>query len=614
MPQSPDRIDNPAYSPHAPRPPPCDKCQWLECFYLHDHSPISCSLQSCDTCPYLAEIDEEISKVQNQLLELAKKRREIKRNINSRHDHLITRLPMEIVWQIFILSTESNIMQYRTKTRRICTWHPALLLGAVSEVWRDVTLSIPQLWTSVTINLSTDLFKLDVTSEWLRRSRALPLSITLMSYLYENDNDWIREGYIFEHFEGLIFGISLDTERYLSLSSLVKSHSTRWKCVHLSLPSLYGLLNNPEYIGALDYFRINAPERYYDHSFSMDPLCTENARYYSPAKLPLRWDNLTHLEVSGTNVDEVVQIICHAPQITHFTQNHELGWPGTSFPLPATPIINNSLHYVKTVPPLSKDANLLRYITLPFLRTFHYALDGTDSNYNFQFEEEALEILSQFFDRSRAPLDDFIFDYLMGEINPFAHRMNGPPPFLSPWLHKFPQITHLKFHTYSYVYSEWIDTLFKLLAHDQEDYALPRLRRLDIDNIPTLSQRSWHLFASIFPHPEEKDECDTSNSIDVLDDLASQGLDYADLNVKVFGGSLPTNHSISSRINKAGRPLQSVMIRQCHNDDDEGYYEKNIYDSLVAIQKSGISLKLIAANGFDILPLVVDADDRASDK
>lgn len=461
--------------PQSMETQPCDKCQRVTCSTLHSNTNLTnCFPKGCDICLERVKIDAEIANLEDRLFKLANKRLEITQNLNSRHDRLITRLPIELVSRIFMFAAESNVVEYFEADRPFA-WHPSILLNAVSKGWRNVALSTPQLWTSIIIDLSIDHLKTDITTEWLGRSRALPISITFKSHSLDKSN-----------------------ADYLNLLNIIQSHSTRWKCVHFSNWSFdNGLLEGLQGPHLLDSLTIDlAMGSYHNNSFSMTSLPNEkllapknfDARYCSLARLPLRWDSLTHLEVALITVDEVLQVICHASRITHLTERLALLPPGKSFPLPTTPIVNYALQCLTIhSTEFSQGANLLQYITLPLLRNF---------DYSFKNQEGTLDILIGFLDRSQAPLDDFVFAFPVTAPNQLPHHGH--------WFERLPQITQLKLFLDSTLNeSKWLDTFFITLNYDNDQNAslvLPKLRRLDI-SAPKLSRLSWSLFSCIFPRP-----------------------------------------------------------------------------------------------------------------
>lgn len=89
-------------------PAPCNDCRLPNCFTLHNDCSIQCSFDACDSCLNFANLDKQIADVHSQLINLAKKRLDMKSDLNRRHDRLINRVPIEIIGRIFVLFAESD--------------------------------------------------------------------------------------------------------------------------------------------------------------------------------------------------------------------------------------------------------------------------------------------------------------------------------------------------------------------------------------------------------------------------------------------------------------------------------------------------------------------------
>ncbi|KAJ7807114.1 hypothetical protein B0H13DRAFT_590108 [Mycena leptocephala] len=162
----------------------------------------------------VADLTEEIMRMQNLLDGLTRKRDELSQLIDS-HLALVSparRLPEDVISAIFIACVSS------TSNATLDSETAPLLLCQVCSAWRRVALSTPQLWTSLHIPLlstskTQDLA--DIASCWLSRSGVLPLSISLIYTDVHEQSD----------------------EPDLSpLASLAK-FSLRWKSINMVLPT-----------------------------------------------------------------------------------------------------------------------------------------------------------------------------------------------------------------------------------------------------------------------------------------------------------------------------------------------------------------------------------------
>ncbi|TFK66696.1 hypothetical protein BDN72DRAFT_131657 [Pluteus cervinus] len=82
----------------------------------------------------------------------------------------IYRLPPEILSRIF--SFAQHVPKRQSEEYRNSTYLKWLVVTGVSQHWRDVALESPGLWSHISMSYSTH-----VIEEWLRRSKAAPLSV-----------------------------------------------------------------------------------------------------------------------------------------------------------------------------------------------------------------------------------------------------------------------------------------------------------------------------------------------------------------------------------------------------------------------------------------------------
>jgi hypothetical protein len=102
--------------------------------------------------------------------------RNIRTRMNASHDPFLLKFPPEITSRIFSLSTkeqEDDFSLFRSPTQ--------FLLATVCRGWRQLARSTPELWTSVSFNLSNptkveSLHQLQAVNDWLQLSGSLLLS------------------------------------------------------------------------------------------------------------------------------------------------------------------------------------------------------------------------------------------------------------------------------------------------------------------------------------------------------------------------------------------------------------------------------------------------------
>jgi F-box-like len=101
----------------------------------------------------------------------------------------IQRLPYDILSDIFILSIPDNLQEgWRYTTRSFqCS---VMLPGSICRHWRDVAISTPRLWSSISLQLnrSTVDAHVNLTQMWLSRSGQHPLSLQLDGRWYGFDD------------------------------------------------------------------------------------------------------------------------------------------------------------------------------------------------------------------------------------------------------------------------------------------------------------------------------------------------------------------------------------------------------------------------------------------
>ncbi|KAF8186821.1 hypothetical protein BJ912DRAFT_1143870 [Pholiota molesta] len=139
--------------------------------------------QSCPPCDELAALNQEISEAEGFLATLNAKRPSIYGRMNHAHDPLTSKLPVEMVSKIFTYFLPDNVAE----DYGLCTLHylgsgsrrtTPFLLGAVCVAWRAITWSTPELWSSISFDV-TNLNEnhADIVRGWLRRSGGCPLYI-----------------------------------------------------------------------------------------------------------------------------------------------------------------------------------------------------------------------------------------------------------------------------------------------------------------------------------------------------------------------------------------------------------------------------------------------------
>jgi hypothetical protein len=155
--------------------------------------------QSCPPCDELAALNQEISEAEVPLDTLNAKRPSIYGRMNHAHDPLTSKLPVELVSEIFTYFLPRDVAE----AYGVCTlYHPGsgsrrttpFLLGAVCVAWRAITWSTPELWSSISVNITgLNENHAKIVRGWLRRSRGCPLYINIYRTLGHTDNNDLEE-------------------------------------------------------------------------------------------------------------------------------------------------------------------------------------------------------------------------------------------------------------------------------------------------------------------------------------------------------------------------------------------------------------------------------------
>ncbi|KAJ7659131.1 hypothetical protein DFH06DRAFT_1195099 [Mycena polygramma] len=146
-------------------------------------TPLSAPLQHCAPAfarRRMAQIDLEISTFEISINKL-KLEQAILRDRLSNYIYPVLTLPNEIVSEIFLQTLDPSDNPFHLFNSLICGPASPLFLGHICQRWRDIALSTPSLWT--TISLRTDIpnpyRQLWLLGIWLTRSRQCSLSVTI---------------------------------------------------------------------------------------------------------------------------------------------------------------------------------------------------------------------------------------------------------------------------------------------------------------------------------------------------------------------------------------------------------------------------------------------------
>ncbi|KAJ7212632.1 hypothetical protein GGX14DRAFT_564383 [Mycena pura] len=130
-------------------------------------------------CKELADLTEEIERLQSLLDQTTEKRDKLKQCVDT-HFALVSpmrRLPDDILREVFVETLPS------TRNTAIISTEGPLLLCRVCKLWRSIALTTPRLWASMHIVVPdrARIHRLiDILRSWLGRSGTVPLAITML--------------------------------------------------------------------------------------------------------------------------------------------------------------------------------------------------------------------------------------------------------------------------------------------------------------------------------------------------------------------------------------------------------------------------------------------------
>ena len=133
--------------------------------------------EPCLVCKEDIELERKIQELQDM-------RRRLGTRMNASHDPFTYKIPPEIASLIFSLSMEEN--DNRPLRFILCGLPTSFILGSVSQRWRQLARSTPQLWTTVSVTLVKQtkngpvLPPLQFINDWLQLSGSLPLTLRIV--------------------------------------------------------------------------------------------------------------------------------------------------------------------------------------------------------------------------------------------------------------------------------------------------------------------------------------------------------------------------------------------------------------------------------------------------
>jgi len=442
--------------------------------------------QVCGPCLQLQAIDTKLYALQEEVNKLLLIRTEVKERLNQHHDPFTRHLPMEITSNIFAIYTEifnSDFdLNYATTT-----YGGPLLLGAVSKSWREIAFATPHLWNTVNVVIpSIDKLPITVelTKQWLDRSRQLPLYLSLVHRAFEWD----------EQTEGEVVSL-------IPLFNILQNVAPRWYKLVLGIPpTLYTtFLGELTCAPALNTLFVRGLFGGGQFFLPLTP-SLKHLDVQSTLLLPdisIDWGNLTTLKYDWFSLDELFEVLRLARVLESFTV-HGLTENTGGYPIPIIPLTHSTLKRLylgsgddAEIDPFQVET-LLGLAVFPSLEQFGYGFASGSS-----FPIRAIQSL---FNRSHCQLTHFD---LSGDLEDITSDE------LISILSDLPTITHLKLEDrYSRPLEDTFmsDELLQSLTpihHGEFTHTgrlLPRLESLEFLGYKTFS---WTCLASLVSTPSD---------------------------------------------------------------------------------------------------------------
>ena len=319
-----------------------------------------------DPCAELAIIEAEVVVVSQTLASLTERVQILKSRINQLYSPFVRLLPPEIISEIFTFCIPS--FEHPSDDSPIQTMGTSipLRLGAVCLSWRRTAWGTPNLWSTVTLHITSAIklnSRVHLLDEWLSRSGHLPLSIRLsaseeVSWVGANSEDLIKS---------------------------IAKYSFRWRNIDIRIPSVcYQHLppcDDEQSFPLLHSILLRPPGGQGDRVHRINISTAPSLRHLSLSCLYLRsitfhWEVITHLDLESFYVDESLEMLRQATSLVQLNLRRVLGGDDRH-DLPEEPVVLPALERMIIVNDKGTDMPLFfDKITTPSLRALDYTGEG----------------------------------------------------------------------------------------------------------------------------------------------------------------------------------------------------------------------------------------------
>ena len=269
----------------------------------------------------MAVLDDRISQVHAELVELSRKRHLLKTKINHRHEPFIHCLPLEISSKIFTTYVDDIDSAFDIEDAEgLEDWSPALHLSSICATWRNVARCTAQIWRVIRIPLLRNPINVELLNELTADLFSLSGQRILSLGLFQ---DYYDEDYPFYDHIGRLGAL----EDLFSITRAVTSRCNDITFQGLPLKQIHDLFWSAHTLN-LKKFRILEPygqfERCYnrfpaDNIFLFECPQLEEIEITSATRLlrrlKINWDNITTAKMEGISLINAFEILVGAPHL-----------------------------------------------------------------------------------------------------------------------------------------------------------------------------------------------------------------------------------------------------------------------------------------------------------
>ncbi|KAF9477178.1 hypothetical protein BDN70DRAFT_881467 [Pholiota conissans] len=268
----------------------------------------------CVPCNEATCFNEEILQVERGSLALEARRVTISTRMNDVHDPLVSVLPVEIISNIFEEFVADGMEESFDYPVSMDIEKTPLVLGAVCRSWRAIAWASPRLWNAISVNLYNGNPGLaDIVSEWLARSKELPLFVHVYSQRW-------RSKYMIGPILYPPRGYEPDAT---ALRNAINAHSERWASLDLQVPKQYMLLFNDtakprslkDLTLSIDFGEVVDPGKI---TFAEDsPVERLSIKHMRTSKISIDWASLVYFQAEELTAEACYHLLSCAPMLQH---------------------------------------------------------------------------------------------------------------------------------------------------------------------------------------------------------------------------------------------------------------------------------------------------------